>query len=379
VNSTPEPVVDWSAAAGFAARVAPPGPRASREQIAELVEGLRDAAARAVPHVLQTTRLEPAGGVRHVVGGAQDGAPLLGQVAVVDRATWARANTQVMEAMTAPVAATLGEESVPTSDAARLGGAAEVGGLLAMLSSRVLGQFDPYSGLAGDADAAGPGRLLLVAPNVLHVEQALDVDPADFRLWVCLHEQTHALQFAAAPWLAAHLRERVGVLLEELARTSIGFSRAPLRRKLGATLRATYDVVAGVVRGDGVAPLDHLMTPAQKDELVEITAVMALLEGHADVMMDAVGPRVVRSVRTIRTRFDRRRSGEGAPGADLVLRRLLGMEAKLAQYRDGARFVRAAEKIVGRDGLNAAFAAPENLPSAREIGDAPAWVRRVHG
>ncbi|MFP3713304.1 zinc-dependent metalloprotease [Puerhibacterium sp. TATVAM-FAB25] len=379
MNSTPDPVVDWSAAAGIAAHVAPPGPRATREQIAELVEGLRHAAARAVPHVLRTTRLEPAGGVRHVVGGAQDGAPLLGQVAVVDRATWARANTQVMEAMTAPVAATLGEESVPTSDAARLGGAAEVGGLLALLSSRVLGQFDPYSALGTDADAAGPGRLLLVAPNVLQVERALDVHPADFRLWVCLHEQTHALQFAAAPWLAGHLRDRVGTLLQDLARTSIGFSRAPLRRKLAAAGRATYDVVAGVVRGDGPAPLDRLMTPAQKDELVEVTAVMALLEGHADVMMDAVGPRVVRSVRTIRARFDRRRAGEGAPTFDVVLRRLLGMEAKLAQYRDGAQFVRAVEEIVGRDGLNAAFAAPENLPSAREIADAPAWVRRVHG
>jgi uncharacterized protein (DUF2342 family) len=55
------------------------------------------------------------------------------------------------------------------------------------------------------------------------------------------------------------------------------------------------------------------------------------------------------------------------------------MDAKIAQYRDGAAFVRAVEKEVGRDGFNAVWASPENLPTAREIADARAWVRRVHG
>ncbi len=384
LSTEPRPVVDWSAAAELAGRVAPPGPRATRGELADLVGGLRDAASDAVEHVLTTTRMTPAGGVARVTGGARDGAAVLGPVHVVDRARWALANTQVMAAMTARVEEALEDEAAPTSQAARLGGALEVGGLLAVLAPRVLGQFDPYARLApgGSTDAAAgasPGRLLLVAPNVLQAERSMGVNPRDFRLWVCLHEQTHALQFAAAPWLAEHLRDRVGGLLADITRTAVGLAKAPFLEKLGTAGRTVADVVTGVLHPGTAAPFERLLTAEQKDRLAEVTAVMALLEGHADVMMDAVGPRVVRTVRQIRQRFERRRDGEGAPRADVVLRRLLGMDAKLAQYRDGAAFVRAVEAEVGRDGLNAVWTSAETLPTAREIEDARAWVRRVHG
>ncbi|GAB2471679.1 zinc-dependent metalloprotease [Xylanimonas ulmi] len=377
-RTSPQPVVDWSAAAELAGRLAPPGPRATRGQLHDLVGGLREAASDAVEHVLTTTRITPVGGVRRVRGGARDGAADLGPVVVVDRARWALANTQVMAAMTAPVAAALGDEA-SSSQAARLGGALEVGGLLAVLSPRVLGQFDPYARLGHDEQEPIPGRLLLVAPNVLAAERSMGVDPRDFRLWVCLHEQTHATQFAAAPWLAEHLRGRVGGLLEDVTRTAVGLAKAPLLERFAAVGRGVADVVTGPFRSDGPAPFERLLTVEQKDEMAEVTAVMALLEGHADVMMDAVGPRVVPSVRQIRARFERRRDGEGSPRLDVVLRRLLGMDAKLAQYRDGAAFVRAVERRVGRDGLNAVWTSAQALPTAREIADPLAWVRRVHG
>ncbi|WP_425955973.1 zinc-dependent metalloprotease [Xylanimonas sp. McL0601] len=383
-STSPQPVVDWPAAADLAGRLAPPGPHATRGELDDLVAGLREAASDAVGHVLATTRMTPVGGLRRVTGGAHDGAAELGPVLVVDRARWALANTQVMAAMTAPVATALADESVGSSQTARLGGALEVGGLLAVLAPRVLGQFDPYAQpeAPGPEDVPGepqPGRLLLVAPNVLHAERAMGVDPRDFRLWVCLHEQTHAVQFAAAPWLAEHLRGRVGGLMEDVTRTAVGMAKAPFLEKLGTVGRTVTDVVSGAFRAGGAAPFERLLSRAQKDEMAEITAVMALLEGHADVMMDAVGPRVVRSVRQIRAKFEKRRDGEGAPGLDVVLRRLLGMDAKLAQYRDGAAFVRAVEQQVGRDGLNAVWASAGSLPTAREIADPRAWVRRVHG
>jgi putative hydrolase len=107
---------------------------------------------------------------------------------------------------------------------------------------------------------------------------------------------------------------------------------------------------------------------------------MALLEGHADVAMDEVGPGVVPTVQEIRRKFEARREENArAGGVDRLLRRLLGMDAKLAQYRDGAAFVRGVQAEVGVAGLNAVFAAPENLPSRREVSDPRAWVRRVHG
>ena len=215
-RTSPQPVVDWPAAAELAGRLAPPGPRATPDELQDLVGGLREAASDAVDHVLTTTGMTPAGGVRRITGGGRDGAAELGPVLVVDRARWALANTQVMDAMTAPVASALEDESIATSQAARLGGALEVGGLLAVLAPRVLGQFDPYAQLEAGDDLGtepaqqGPGRLLLVAPNVLHAERTMRVNPHDFRLWVCLHEQTHALQFATAPWLAEHLGPAAG-------------------------------------------------------------------------------------------------------------------------------------------------------------------------
>ena len=80
---------------------------------------------------------------------------------------------------------------------------------------------------------------------------------------------------------------------------------------------------------------------------------------------------------TIRERFTKRRKGAGA--ADRLLRRLLGLEAKMRQYRDGAVFVREVQDKVGVDGFNAVWTSPETLPTALEITDPAAWVRRVHG
>jgi uncharacterized protein (DUF2342 family) len=58
---------------------------------------------------------------------------------------------------------------------------------------------------------------------------------------------------------------------------------------------------------------------------------------------------------------------------------LLGLEAKMRQYRDGAVFVRAVTAQVGTDGFNAVWTSPETLPLPGEIENPPAWVQRVHG
>jgi coenzyme F420 biosynthesis associated uncharacterized protein len=239
----------------------------------------------------------------------------------------------------------------------------------------VLGQFDPFSRPApgtDDGDSSGrPGRLLLVAPNVFRLEHELRLDGRDFRLWVALHEQTHALQFAAAPWLEAHLRGRLGALLAGLADPD-----GPLT---GDGARAVAAGLARAVRRrDGAAGPEILLPPDERKVFDEVGAVMALLEGHADVAMDAVGRTVVPSLRQIRARFDRRRSTDRGT-ADRVLRRVLGMDLKLAQYRDGAAFVRRVRRRVGRDGLNAVWTEPAHLPTAAEIRDPAAWVRRIHG
>jgi coenzyme F420 biosynthesis associated uncharacterized protein len=125
----------------------------------------------------------------------------------------------------------------------------------------------------------------------------------------------------------------------------------------------------------GVA--DLFTTPEQREKLAGLTAVMSLLEGHADVVMDDVGPAHIPTVAHIRAKFSERRKGAGTP--DRLLRRLLGLEAKMRQYRDGAVFVRSDVDEVGIDGFNRIWDSPETLPVPTEIETPSARVARVHG
>jgi coenzyme F420 biosynthesis associated uncharacterized protein len=344
-------VIDWELAVRTAALVGRPGPQVSAAEASDSVASLRAAAGAAVPHVARVTGLP---------------APEGGEVVVVDRPGWARANIRVFRATLEPVVAETyrRRELAPNAGLGALGAritGAELGSLLGVLSSRVLGQYDAF---------AEPPRLLLVAPNVVQIERELEVDPGDFRLWVCLHEETHRVQFAATPWLAEHLlsgvRELVGNLVMEPGQ---------LAERLIGVLRSLPDVVRGT--GSGAPLIDAVQTPQEREQLARLTAVMSLLEGHADVVMDEVGPGVVATATTIRQRFNRRRQARGA--VDQVLRRLLGLEAKSRQYADGARFVRAVQEQAGTEGFNQVWRSPQTLPLPAEIADPRAWVTRVLG
>jgi coenzyme F420 biosynthesis associated uncharacterized protein len=343
-------LVDWDLAARAAAVLARPGPSVGADDAGRVVDELRQASIAAVPHVARVTGLN---------------APQARPALVVDRPGLSRVNAMSFRELLAPVVTEVLERrsrSLPVPLAAmgsRVTGA-EIGSLLGLLSSRVLGQYDPY---------APEGRLLLVAPNVLQVERELAVDSADFRLWVCLHEETHRAQFLANPWLAEHLiteiRRLVGGLMVEPSQ---------LAERVAEVARGLPDLLRSA--GPAASLVEALQTPQQRERLARVTAVMSLLEGHADVVMDEVGPQVVPSVEVIRARFGKRRAGRGA--VDHVLRRLLGLDVKLRQYADGARFVRQVIAEVGVDGFNRVWASPDTLPLPGEIADPQAWVRRVH-
>jgi coenzyme F420 biosynthesis associated uncharacterized protein len=209
---------------------------------------------------------------------------------------------------------------------------------------------------------------MLVAPNLVQVERELGVDPSDFRLWVCMHEETHRVQFTAVPWLRDHMIDRVRTLATDLV---------PDPESLQATVSRLRHQLPDALRTGGAGVADLIATPEQRAELAKVTAVMSLLEGHADVVMDEVGPQVIPSVSQIRARFNERRKGVGA--FDRLLRRLLGLEAKMRQYRDGAVFVRTVTDSVGVDGFNRVWESPDTLPLPAEIETPSAWVARVHG
>jgi coenzyme F420 biosynthesis associated uncharacterized protein len=170
------------------------------------------------------------------------------------------------------------------------------------------------------------------------------------------------------PWLRQHMIDQVHALARDLA---------PDPKALIGTLEEAARRLPGILRGEGGSLLDLFTTPEQRRKIAALTAVMSLLEGHADVVMDEVGPDVVPTVRTIRERFTARRGGTDP--MDRLVRRLLGLEDKMRQYRDGAVFVRGVVADVGMDGFNAVWTSPQTLPSPEEIADPRAWVRRVHG
>lgn len=344
-HSGPE-LVDWDLAVALGSRIAGDGPVVDRRTADAVVAELRADADRSTGLVREHTGLLA----------AERTAPVL----VVDRPGWVIANADGFATILAPVVDKLSSrKGEPTGLTKAIGSrvtGAEVGALLGFLAGKVLGQFDPFH--------APSGRLLLVAPNIVHVERELGVVPRDFRLWVCLHEETHRVQFTATPWLADHLLGEMHALAESLEPS--GLLDDGLTRIAGAVRSA---------REGGGSLLDLIGTPEQKEIVDRVTGVMSLLEGHADVVMDDVGPGVIPTVADIRKRFNRRRQGVGV--LDRLLRRVLGLDAKMAQYRDGAKFVRAVVDKAGMAEFNAVWERPENLPSKAEIADPRAWISRV--
>ncbi|MFI7006110.1 zinc-dependent metalloprotease [Streptomyces sp. NPDC050145] len=361
-------MVDWNLAVATATRLVRPGPEVSRDEARAIVAELRRHAKSSEEHVRAYTRMAT---------DREHDTPVL----VVDRPGWVRANVAGFREILKPLLDKMQERRGPGAGPAVLGAVGgkvtgvELGMLLSFLSSRVLGQYETFAPATRDLPAApdGGGRLLLVAPNIVHVERELDVDPHDFRLWVCLHEETHRTQFTAVPWLRDHLE---GEIQSFLAETDVDPST--FLERVREAVQSMSGGRPDTEEDDGGRSLvEMVQSPAQREILARLTAVMSLLEGHADYVMDGVGPAVVPSVGEIREKFKERRQ-KGASRLDLALRKLLGLDAKLRQYRDGERFVRAVVDQVGMDGFNRVWTSPNTLPTKAEIAKPADWVARVH-
>ncbi|MGC4947185.1 zinc-dependent metalloprotease [Streptomyces sp. DT224] len=364
-------MVDWNLAVATATRLVRPGPEISREEAREVVAELRRHAKAAEEHVRAFTRMIPE-------GTEPEDTPVL----VVDRTGWIKANVAGFRELLRPLLEKMEERRTGGAGGAVLGAVGskvtgvEVGMLLSFLASRVLGQYETFAPATRElpASADGGGRLLLVAPNIVHVERELEADPHDFRLWVALHEETHRTQFTAVPWLRDHLQGEIQSFLDETDVDPMTFLER-LREAAQSLAGGRPDGESGEDGGRSLVEL--VQTPAQREILGRLTAVMSLLEGHADYVMDGVGPEVVSSVAEIREKFQQRRA-RGASRLDQALRKLLGLDAKLRQYRDGERFVRAVVDEVGMDGFNRVWTSPNTLPTKAEIARPADWIARVH-
>jgi coenzyme F420 biosynthesis associated uncharacterized protein len=340
--------VDWGLAEATAGALGKAGPRVTFDEAADVVGQLRELALAAAEHVQAYTGLYPAG----------PPAP----VRVVDRRAWAAANIDGLRAVVSPllVRASGGRKPGPFAEAvgSRVTGV-QAGTVLAYLSGRVLGQYEVFG--------SDPGQLLLVAPNIVDVERRLQADPRDFRLWVCLHEVTHRTQFTAVPWLRAHFLSEVAAFVDA------GGTTEEVEARVRRAMRELVDTIRNPESRHSM--IDLVQTPAQRIVLDRITALMTLLEGHAEFVMDGVGPQVVPSVAEIRARFNRRR--EGGNSVERLIRRLLGVDAKLRQYAEGRTFVQEVVSRVGMSAFNRVWESPLTLPLTHELAQPQAWIERV--
>jgi coenzyme F420 biosynthesis associated uncharacterized protein len=335
------------------------------EKIAGYVAGTGDAplprsdlpalAAEAERRVVKYTGLDPARPVPAPEG--------------IDRREWVRANVQAMRQMLEPVLERAGDGLGPLRPAAQLAAGlmvtGEVGVVLGYLGQRVLGQYELV--LLDHSPDDRPPRLLFVLPNLGAAARSFAAPEDEFMTWVALHEVTHAVQFAGVPWLHGY----VGGLVRELLRSAE--LRIDRPRKLRLPAMADLRRVGGALRsGDLIA---IVASDAERDTLNRVQAVMAVIEGHAEHVMDAVAPDLIPSLGRLRAALDRRRTSQ--TGVSRLLAKLLGLELKLRQYEQGKFFCDAIVRSAGTAALTHVFSAPEALPTLAELTDPAAWLARA--
>lgn len=285
---------------------------------------------------------------------------------VTDRAGWIGANVASFRRLLRPMLERYEERAgsgllAPfTSRVA----AVELGVMLGWLSGRVLGQYDLL--VVEDEQPDDQDIVYYVGPNVLSLERRFAFPPGQFRLWLALHEVTHRAQFTGVPWMRPYFLElveqAVGAVGPDPTRFAAAVGRAADALRQGRNPLADGGVM-GLVASD-----------EQRQVLDRLSGLMSLLEGHGDVTMDRAGrhllPAAPRFARVLRQRRQQ------VQGPARLLQQLIGLEAKLAQYEQGERFIAAVEAadpaLVDRVWVD-----PALLPTLAEIRSPGDWLARV--
>ena len=301
------------------------------------------------------------------------GSPLPGVVeraGVVDRAGWVRANTGSFASLMSKLETDLLDQVIPPGGglakatmalANRWVTTRQLGFLLGFMGTRVLGQYD----LALLSTEAAPGKLLFVEENIRATARSLGVPIGPFRTWIALHETTHAFEFEAHPWLRPYLADRLERQLTLFGKDARGLGREAIRG-LGRSIRG---------EAGGEHWIEAMMGPEQKALFRDVQAVMSLLEGFSDYVMDEVGRDLVPGVAQISARFHERRTKRTAFERSML--RLTGMDLKMEQYKKGEQFVRAIAERRGAPALARLWDGPETLPRDGEIDAPDRWIARV--
>jgi coenzyme F420 biosynthesis associated uncharacterized protein len=283
----------------------------------------------------------------------------------LDRRAWIEANIGSFGTVFEPVEDTLRQRlgdrlSGPLNQQSS---SVVLGILLGFLSRRVLGQYDPA--LLGK-EAVSTGRLYFVVPNLEQARQQMGLPKNQFETWVVFHELTHSWQFEAHPWLREFMNDRVRRLLVSASDRLIQFDPGELLR---LAVRGELDL------RQPQRLLSGLMSAEQRGIFDQLQALMSLLEGFSNHVMDALGPEMLPDYELIAQQFEARQQRKSQ--AERLFVRITGLEMKLEQYRIGEKFVDYVVRERGIDFMNRVWEGPDTLPSLDEIYDPDRWVRRL--
>ena len=287
----------------------------------------------------------------------------------ISRSEWVASNIDSMRLLLDPVLKRAGENLGPLKPAMEIGMgillSTEVGVVVGYLGQRVLGQYELV--LLDEAVEDRPPRLLFVLPNLGQAVQAFRAEEQEFMTWVALHEVTHAVQFAGVPWLHPH----VAGLVRELLKSAEVRLDSPRKLRIPSTEEVKR--VLGHLRDGDLISI--VTTTPERETLDRVQSVMAVIEGHAEHVMDAVAPDLLPSLPKLRAALDRRRKSQS--GLSRLVARLLGLELKLRQYEQGKFFCDAIVRERGPEALHHLWSGPEALPTLTELRDPHAWLERV--
>ena len=243
----------------------------------------------------------------------------------------------------------------------------ELGVLLGYLARRVLGQYD--LSLLGK-EPVTPGRLYFVEPNIAAVQNELGLDADDFRLWIALHETTHAYEFEAYPWV----REYFNSLLEEYF-TYLSDDMTTFSSGLGGLKSLVDRARANLNNGDSW--IEMVMSPEQRTLFYKLQALMSIIEGYSNYIMNAVGERLLPTYGTIKEQFEQRAARRST--AEKLFIRITGLALKMEQYRLGENFISAVVAERGISTANRVWEGPDMLPTLEELRNPAAWINRNFG
>jgi len=284
------------------------------------------------------------------------GAPLgLPDFVAVDRRGFIDCNLQIIQRISEPLEKT--RAALGQSRITKLGRSASsryVGEMLGFMSRRVLGQYDPVLSLGEQRE--GTPALFLIQPNIEAYRSKHGVDEHSLRRWLILHELTHAWQFGSHPWL----REYLEATINELLMAEMLNAENVTQHKLGPKAVSKY--LPSAIR-------------TQVRSIAKVQAVMSLLEGYANYVMNQVGARHLPDYAQLEASFHKRKTDRSM--IEKLILAITGVNMKLKQYEIGERFCNAVVQQSSVEQLNTVWRGAELIPTMAELREPQRWLART--